>query len=400
MALKSGLANTSPAESDVSDPKSEKGLGAAPQAVRNGCVAQTATPAEEEAEVLQASIKAGSVAQIVVAVIAVLGLIYLLKLVLATTLVAMLLAFVLEPVVAGLRRFHIPRAAGALLAVLLTFVLSASLTYFFYSRAVDFATTLPAYSAKLRQVLSKVRTQTGKIEKSTRSVMGSSEDGKDPVPVEVREPPDVTRVVAAGSGALGEVVLAISFMPFLVFFMLTWKDHAHLATVRLFPKEHRMTAHRTVGRISTMIRGFIAGNLLLGLINAVVSTLVFWCFGIPYFYFVGVISGFISLIPYLGVFLALLAPLAGGIGVLDKTGVLLIIITVIGLHVLAMNFLYPKIVGKRLRLNPLAVTLSLLFWAWIWGAMGLLLAVPIVGATKIICDYMEPLRGFGAWLGE
>jgi predicted PurR-regulated permease PerM len=96
----------------------------------------------------------------------------------------------------------------------------------------------------------------------------------------------------------------------------------------------------------------------------------------------------------------LLAPLAGGIGILDKTGVLLIIITVIGMHLLAMNFLYPKIVGKRLRLNPLAVTLSLLFWAWIWGAMELILAVPIVGATKIICDYMEPLRGFGAWLGE
>jgi predicted PurR-regulated permease PerM len=400
MALKSGLANTSPAQSDVSDPKSEKRLGAPPEAVRNGRVAQTATPTDDEAEVLQASIKAGSVAQIVVAAIAVLGLIYLLKLVLVTTLVAMLLAFVLEPMVAGLRRFHIPRAAGALIAVLLTLVLSGSLTYFFYSRAVDFATTLPAYSGKLRQVLSKVRTQTGKIEESTRSIMGSAKDGKQPVPVEVQERPDVTRVIAAGSGAVGEVVLAISFIPFLVFFMLTWKDHAHLATVRLFPKEHRMTAHRTVGRISNMIRSFIAGNLLLGLINAVVSTLVFWRLGIPYFYFVGVISGFISLIPYLGVFLALLAPLAGGIGVLDKTGALLIILTVIGLHLLAMNFLYPMVVGKRLRLNPLAVTLSLLFWAWIWGAMGLLLAVPIVGATKIICDYMEPLRGLGAWLGE
>jgi predicted PurR-regulated permease PerM len=400
MALKSGLANTSPAQSDVSDPKSEKRLGAPPEAVRNGRVAQTATPTDDEAEVLQASIKAGSVAQIVVAAIAVLGLIYLLKLVLVTTLVAMLLAFVLEPMVAGLRRFHIPRAAGALIAVLLTLVLSGSLTYFFYSRAVDFATTLPAYSGKLRQVLSKVRTQTGKIEESTRSIMGSAKDGKQPVPVEVQERPDVTRVIAAGSGAVGEVVLAISFIPFLVFFMLTWKDHAHLATVRLFPKEHRMTAHRTVGRISNMIRSFIAGNLLLGLINAVVSTLVFWRLGIPYFYFVGVISGFISLIPYLGVFLALLAPLAGGIEVLDKTGALLIILTVIGLHLLAMNFLYPMVVGKRLRLNPLAVTLSLLFWAWIWGAMGLLLAVPIVGATKIICDYMEPLRGLGAWLGE
>ena len=149
-----------------------------------------------------------------------------------------------------------------------------------------------------------------------------------------------------------------------------------------------------------MIRCFISGNLLVGLINAAVSTIVFWRLGIPYFYFLGVISGFVSLIPYLGIFLALLAPLAGGIGILDKTGVLLIIITVIGMHLLAMNFLYPKIVGKRLRLNALAVTLSLLFWAWIWGAMGLILAVPIVGATKIICDYMEPLREFGAWLGE
>jgi predicted PurR-regulated permease PerM len=65
-----------------------------------------------------------------------------------------------------------------------------------------------------------------------------------------------------------------------------------------------------------------------------------------------------------------------------------------------MNVLYPKIVGKRLRLNPLAVTLSLLFWAWIWGAMGLILAVPMVGATKVICDYVDSLRGFGAWLGE
>jgi predicted PurR-regulated permease PerM len=50
-------------------------------------------------------------------------------------------------------------------------------------------------------------------------------------------------------------------------------------------------------------------------------------------------------------------------------------------------------------LNPLAVTLSLLFWAWIWGAMGLILAVPLAGATKIVCDYVDPLRGFGAWLG-
>jgi predicted PurR-regulated permease PerM len=92
--------------------------------------------------------------------------------------------------------------------------------------------------------------------------------------------------------------------------------------------------------------------------------------------------------------------LAGGLETLNKTGVLIVFITVVVVHVITMNVLYPKIVGKRLRLNPLAVTLSLLFWAWIWGGMGLLLATPIVGATKIVCDHVDSLRGLGKWLGD
>src|ERR1700730_10307283 len=363
-------------------------------------VAKESTPTAEDAEILQASIKAGSVAQIVVAVIAVIGLVYLLKLVLVTTLSSVLLAFVLEPLVSRLARIGIPRAMGALLAVALMVGLAGGLTYFFYSRAVDFATQLPKYSGKIRSSLADLRAQTSKIEESTRSVIASPNAGKPPMAVEIRETQGLSNLISAGSGTLGEVLLAISFMPFLVYFMLTWRDHAHSSTVRLFPKEHRLVAHRTVGRISTMIRSFIAGNVLVGMLTAAVSTIVFWRLGIPYFYFLGVISGFVSLIPYLGIFLALLPPLAAGIGVVNKTGIGVILLTVIGLHLLSMNVLYPKIVGKRLRLNPLAVTLSLLFWAWIWGAMGLILAVPLVGATKIVCDYVDPLRGFGAWLGD
>jgi predicted PurR-regulated permease PerM len=353
-----------------------------------------------ETEILQASIKAGSVAQIVVAVIAIVGLVYLLKLVMVTTLFSILLAFVLEPLVGRLARIGIPRAVGALLAVAIMVALAGSLTYFFYGRAVDFATQLPKYSGKVHSALADLWAQTSKIEESTRSVIASPNAGKPPLAVEVREAPGLSRLISAGSGTLGEVLLALGFMPFLVYFMLTWKDHAHSSTVQLFPKEHRLVAHRTVGRISAMIRSFIAGNVLVGLIGALIGSIVFWRLGIPYFYFLGVISGFVSLIPYLGVFLALLPPLAAGIGVIDKTGVGVILLTVIGLHLLSMNVLYPKIVGKRLRLNPLAVTLSLLFWAWIWGAMGLILAVPLVGATKIVCDYIDPLRGFGAWLGD
>ena len=352
---------------------------------------------EEEVEVLHASIKAGSVAQIVVAVIAVVGLIYLLKLVMVTTLSAMLLAFILEPLVSGLNRLRIPRPAGALLAVLLTLGLAGALSYFFYQRAVDFATDFPKYSGKIRTTLARVRTETKRIEDSTRSVIATPpKDGQKAVPVEVQEAPALSRVVSRGS----DVLLAIGFVPFLVFFMLTWKDHARDATVRLFAPEHRAKAYRTVGKISSMIRSFIVANALVGLLNAAVSSLVFWWLGIPYFYFIGAISGFVSLVPYLGVFLALLPPLTGAVGSVNTTGLIIIFVTVVGLHILTMNVLYPKIVGKRLRLNPLAVTLALLFWAWIWGAMGLILAVPIVGATKIICDYVDSLTGLGAWLGD
>jgi predicted PurR-regulated permease PerM len=354
----------------------------------------------EESEVLQASIKAGSVAQIVVAAVAVIGFVYILKLVMVTVLFSMLLAFVAEPFVNRLAHLRIPRAAGALLAVALMVGVAGGTTYFFYSRAVDFAMQLPKYSGQIRARLAKLRMQTSQIEESTRSVIASPSAGKPPVRVEVQEAPGLSTLVSAGMGTVGEVILSITFMPFLVYFMLTWKDHAHSATVHLFPKEHRLVAHRTVGRISTMIRSFITGNVLVGLISAAVSGVVFWYLGIPYFYFLGIISGFVSLIPYLGIFLALLPPLAGGIGVIGASGLGIIAVTVVGLHLLSMNILYPKIVGRRLRLNPLAVTLALFFWAWIWGAMGLILAVPLVGATKIICDYVDPLRGFGAWLGD
>ena len=104
--------------------------------------------------------------------------------------------------------------------------------------------------------------------------------------------------------------------------------------------------------------------------------------------------------PYLGVVLALIPPVVAGIGVLHGGGMIAIIVTVLGVHVFALNVLYPKLIGKRLQLNPLAVTVSLLIWGFLWGAPGLILAVPITGAMKIIFDNVESLRPYGAWLGE
>jgi predicted PurR-regulated permease PerM len=136
-----------------------------------------------EAEVLHASLKAGSIAQIVVAMIAVVGLLYLLKFVMVTGLAALLLAFILEPLVAQLDRVGIRRGAGALLTVVLIAVLAATTCYFLYSRAKDFAIELPKYSERIRSSLGRLQEPISSLESSTRSMVSSPKDGKEAIPV-------------------------------------------------------------------------------------------------------------------------------------------------------------------------------------------------------------------------
>lgn len=69
------------------------------------------------------------------------------------------------------------------------------------------------------------------------------------------------------------------------------------------------------------------------------------------------------------------------------------------LHILAANFLIPALVGWRVRLNALALTISLLFWGWLWGPMGLILAIPITAVIKVVCDHVEGWQPIGHWLG-
>ena len=130
---------------------------------------QPALPAElveqaaEEVETLHASIKIGTVAQIVIALVATIGLLYLLKLVWITILASIVLAYVLEPAVAALVRVHCPRWVGAMVVTALTVMLALGLVYFSYSRAVDFASELPRYSAALRRTVGDLRARADKI---------------------------------------------------------------------------------------------------------------------------------------------------------------------------------------------------------------------------------------------
>jgi len=334
-----------------------------------------------------ARIQSGSLA--VIAVGGVLTLMYMAKPVLILTLVSVLLAFMLAPIVELCQRFHMPRSLGSLIAVLVMCAALYGIFYVSYSQADEFISELPKYSVRIRSVLNQVRLRAERVRQTTRNVL--PEDKTEKGTLTVRQ--STTWVEDLTNGAVGatEVVLMIAFIPFLVFFMLSWQDHVRSSTVMLFDMDNRNTAYVTLGLISQMIRGVILG---------LTSTIAFWILGVPYFYVIGMISGIVSLLPYLGIVLAILPPVVVSMNSLTVSSFLGIIAVVMVSHVIALNVLYPKIIGRRLQLNPLAVTLALLFWGWLWGAMGLILAVPLTAAIKIILDHVDSLRSWGNWLGE
>ena len=200
--------------------------------------------------------------------------------------------------------------------------------------------------------------------------------------------------------SLYQVLLMASFIPFLVYFMLSWRDHINRSFLQFFHGEDRLVAARSVQGIADMVRAFVVGNFVLGLLLAVISSTLFWALHVPYPMLVGPLSGFMSLVPYIGLPLAMIPPLFAALPLNAVPVYVLVVMTVAMLHLVALNVLYPKIVGSRVHLNPLVVTFSLMIWGFLWDAPGLLLAIPLTAGIKAVCDNVKGLRPFGKFLGD
>jgi predicted PurR-regulated permease PerM len=121
---------------------------------------------------------------------------------------------------------------------------------------------------------------------------------------------------------------------------------------------------------------------------------------LPYWPVVAPVSGFLSLVPYIGLPLAMIPPLVAALPSGTPGTFLFVVVSVAMLHLLALNLLYPKFVGARVHLNPLVVTVALMFWGMLWGGIGLVLAIPITAGVKAVCDHVSTLQPYGRLLGD
>jgi len=333
-----------------------------------------------------------------IAVVVIFGCIYYASSVIITLICSILIAAVLEPGVNLLERVRVPRWLASLLMVLLMLAAAYLLIYVIYDRARDFFDELPKITTKLRQLTNSIRSAAQNFSKGTQ--LTSPSDASLPT-VRLQQESPWVQFLLSGFRSVYSFAVTVMFIPFLVFFMLTSKHQLWSASLNLFPLQKRQQAEDVIHAIAHMLRRFVVGNFLVGLISAGLITPVFAILHLRYAPLMGFLAAFLSLVPYIGVALGIVPPLLVALLQYDAVAPFVAIaVTVAVVHFVAMNILTPKLVGHRVNLNALSVTIAMMFWGWLWGGVGLVLAVPITAGIKAVCDNVESLKPYGAWMGD
>jgi predicted PurR-regulated permease PerM len=301
-----------------------------------------------------------------------------------TLLLAAFLAILVDPAVSYLERWHIPRSASAAIIVVAGLVSFCFLTYASYNRISDIVETMPQYADRIGDVIRPFNQKIARVQETAGS-LNPEAPAKKVAEVKIKEPPSWPSYIIRGVGPVWGAIIIIGVVPFLMFFNLIRKEQMNQRLKSSLGMI--IDVPQFVGRVTKMVRGFAIGNLVIGSGMAAVSVLVLLALKIQGAVALGIVSGFLNLIPFLGVILAVLVPCAAALMQFNTAGPLAIILLAeVCLHIISANFLIPKIIGSRVSIGPVAATAGILFWGWLWGLMGILLAVPLTAFVKIVAD--------------
>jgi predicted PurR-regulated permease PerM len=370
--------------------------------------------------------KTGHAGLTILAFAASIGLLYYGRVFLITVVIAVIIAFLLDPIVTAFVKMRLPRAVASFVVCSIALLGLYLLGFGLFTEFSSFVEALPVYSQRMNDMVDNIASQMDQIEKKTYEVVIPKRFQEQPSPTvpdpgrrrkttkqepaapaaipEVRihaEPTPLLTYVYGYLKSFYDVVLMASFVPFLVYFMLSWRDHMRRSFLYLFPGTGRQIVGKSWEGVADMVRAYMIGNFVLGVMLSALSCSFFFAIKLPYWPLIGTLSGFFSLVPYVGLPMAIIPPIAAGLIAYNQPTIYVMIAVVVAmLHLLALNFLYPKVVGSRVHLNPLVVTVALMFWGTLWGGIGLLLAIPITAGIKAVCDNVSSLQAFGKLLGD
>jgi predicted PurR-regulated permease PerM len=317
-----------------------------------------------------------------------------------TFLLAGFLAILADPIPTYLERWHITRSLSSAVLVFGGMVILTMLVYASYGKVGGFIDDIPEYAARIQDAIKPLRQNIEKVQKSAGSLNPMTPpQGKRIQDVRINEPPSWPSYLIRGVGSVWGAIIIGGVVPFLMFFMLVRKAHLYNWVTNAFGASTDVP--RFADRLSRMVQGFVVGNVVIATIMAAVTVAVLLSLKMPGAVVLGVASALLNLIPFLGVILAAAVPMLPAMLQFDTPGPFLIILfTVVALHFISANILIPRVIGSRVNIGPVAATVGMLFWGWLWGIMGVLLAVPLTAFVKLVSDCHPSLIHISNLLAE
>jgi predicted PurR-regulated permease PerM len=350
-------------------------------------------------ETLRDRLEVRSVAITGLFVLAVLYTLYFARAFLLPIVLAVLLDFLLSPVIRMLKRARLPEPLGAALVIL---ALLGALGFGAYS----LADPARQWMAKAPESLAKVQTRLRDLRKPVEQVTKTAEqveaatqvDKAGPDEVVVRGPRLSERLFGSTQSFLTGAIETL----ILLYFLLAAGDLFLQKLIKVLPqlgdkKKAVAIARETEASISTYLFTVALVNVVLGLAVALVMLLI----GMPNAVLWGALAGLAEFIPYIGATVMLGTLTMAGLVTFPSLGhAFLVPGAYLAVNLIQSQFISPMILGRRLTLNPVAILVGLVFWWWLWGVGGAFIAVPLLATFKIFCDHIESLAPIGEFLGK
>ena len=356
-----------------------------------------------------------SAALALLAAAAVMAVLYWAQAVFIPIVLAILISYALDPLVRVLMRIRLPRAVASALVVA---ALAGTIGYTIYGLADDAASivaAVPEAATKLRQTLRREQRQEDsaiqQVQRAAEELQRTADEAAGPgtAPrgvqrVQVQEPAiDIREHVMWGSAGVlafgGEAVLIIFF----VFFLLASGDLFKRKLVKIAGPslQRRRVTVQILDEINAQIERFLLVLVVASVVVGLASWVAFQMVGLNQAVFWAVAAGAFNSIPYFG---PVLVSVGTAIVAYLQFGTVSMAAYVAGLSLVITSIegwvLMPVLARKVVRTNEIAVFISLIFWSFIWGVWGTLLAVPMLVAVKAFCDHVDDLKPFGELLGE
>jgi predicted PurR-regulated permease PerM len=326
---------------------------------------------------------------------------------------AVLISYALEPVVAWMARWHVPRPLAAAVVLLVLTSSGGWMLYSLRSEATAIVEQLPRAAKRLRQIVENDRpagsTAIQQVQKAATELEKAASAAAPPPAsgvqrVQVQTPPiNVSDYVMWGSlgivAAAGQFVLIL----FLVYFLLSSGDLYRRKLVKIVGpslSQKKLTL-QILSEIDRQIEMFLLVQLFTSTIVAVATWLAFRALGVEQAAVWGVLAGVFNSIPYFG---PVIVTGATSVVAFMQFGTLrmAIVVGAVSLVITSLEgfLLTPWLTGRATRMNAVAIFVGLLFWGWVWNAWGMLLAVPMLMVMKVVCDHVEDFKGIGELLGD